>query len=118
MTQPVPDLATEMPTTGKGVSSDGLTYTITIRPGAKWNTSPATPGDRRADMVRGVKRTCNPVQPFGGLPDYRDLIVGFQAFCDGFAKVGSTAGRDLGLHRTRPPCPGWSPRTTSRSSSS
>ena len=42
-------------------------------------------------MVRGVKRTCNPVQPFGGLPDYADLIVGFQSFCDGFAKVAKTA---------------------------
>src|SRR3954470_3421589 len=89
VTQPVPDLATEMPTNGKGVSSDGLTYTISIRPGAKWNTSPARQVTA-ADMVRGVKRTCNPVQPFGGLPDYENLILGFQSFCDGFAKAGQT----------------------------
>ena len=40
-----------------------------------------------ADVVRGVKRTCNPVQPFGGIPDFADLIVGYQDFCDGFGKV-------------------------------
>jgi peptide/nickel transport system substrate-binding protein len=88
-THAVPDLAAEMPTTGKGVSADGLTYTIAIRPGAKWNTSPARQVTA-ADMVRGVKRTCNPAQPFGGLPDYLDLIVGLKSFCDGFAKVGHT----------------------------
>lgn len=90
VTQPVPDLATEMPTSGKGISSDGMTYTISIRSGAKWNTTPARQVTA-ADMVRGVKRTCNPAQPFGGLPDYLDLIVGLKDFCDGFAKVGSTA---------------------------
>jgi peptide/nickel transport system substrate-binding protein len=88
-THAVPDLAADMPTTGKGLSADGLTYTITIRSGAKWNTSPARQVTA-ADMVRGVKRTCNPAQPFGGLPDYLDLIVGLQSFCDGFAKVGHT----------------------------
>ena len=31
------------------------------------------------------------MQPFGGLPDYQDLIVGFKQFCDGFAKVGQDA---------------------------
>ena len=89
-TQAVPDLATEMPTAGKGISGDGLTYTIAIRPGAKWNTSPARQVTA-ADMVRGVKRTCNPAQPFGGLPDYLDLVVGMKTFCDGFGKAGSTA---------------------------
>jgi peptide/nickel transport system substrate-binding protein len=89
VTQAVPDLAAEMPTTGKGLSADGLTYTIAIRPGAKWNTSPARQVTA-ADVVRGVKRTCNPAQPFGGLPDYLDLIVGLKGFCDGFAKVGHT----------------------------
>ena len=90
-TKAVPDLATEMPTQGNGgVSADGKTYTITIREGAKWNTEPARQVTA-ADFVRGVKRTCNPVQPFGGLPDFADLIVGFQSFCDGFAKAPKTA---------------------------
>ena len=26
------------------------------------------------DEVRGVKRTCNPIQPFGGIPDFATLI--------------------------------------------
>jgi len=87
----VPDMATEIPSASNGgISADGLTYTIKIRPGIKWNTAPAR-AVTAADMVRGVMRTCNPAQPFGGLPDYQDLIVGFKTFCDGFAKVGTTA---------------------------
>jgi peptide/nickel transport system substrate-binding protein len=86
-TTAAPDLATEMPTTDNGgVSEDGKTYTITIREGAKWNTSPERQVTAE-DLVRGVKRTCNPVQPFGGLPNFLTLIEGFQSFCDGFAKV-------------------------------
>jgi len=88
-TKAVPDLAQSMPTSGDGLSTDGKTYTIKIRSGAKWNTSPVRQVTA-ADMVRGVKRTCNPVQPFGGLPDYLDVIQGMKAFCDGFAKVGKT----------------------------
>lgn len=89
-TTAVPDLAEAMPTAGNGVSSDGKTYTITLRSGAKWSTSPAR-AVTAADFVRGVKRTCNPAQPFGGLPDYESLIAGFTEFCDGFAKVAPTA---------------------------
>ena len=90
-TDAVPDLATELPTTDNGgVSEDGLTYTITLRPDAKWNTSPARAVTAQ-DVVRGIKRTCNPAQPFGGLPDYEGLIKGFQSFCDGYADAGTSA---------------------------
>ncbi len=86
-----PDLATELPTTGNGgISADGKTYTIKLVQGAKWDTTPARQ-ITAADVVRGVKRTCNPVQPFGGIPDFQDLIVGYKPFCDAFAKAGSTA---------------------------
>lgn len=85
----VPDLAVSMPTAGNGISADGKTYTVTLRSGAMWNTTPARQVTA-ADVVRGVKRTCNPVQPFGGLPDFESLIVGMQSFCDGFAKVAHT----------------------------
>lgn len=85
-TQPAPDLATAMPQ----VSSDGLSYSITIRNGAKWNSSPPRQVTA-ADAVLGLKRACNPAQPFGGLPDFEDLIVGYTAFCNGFAKVKPTA---------------------------
>ncbi|NYH90427.1 ABC transporter substrate-binding protein [Actinopolymorpha rutila] len=90
VTTSVPDLAEEIPTAdNKGISADGKTYTISIRQGAQWNSSPARQVTA-ADMVRGVKRTCNPVQPFGGIPNFADLIVGYQKFCDGFAKVGQS----------------------------
>lgn len=89
-TTPVVDLATEIPSTSNGgISADGKTYTIHIRPGAKWDTSPARQVTA-ADLVRGVKRTANPVQPFGGIPDFATLIDGYQAFQDGFAKVPKT----------------------------
>jgi peptide/nickel transport system substrate-binding protein len=81
-TTSVPDLADGPVKT----SADGKTVTITLRDGAQWNTSPARPVVA-ADEILGVKRTCNPVQPFGGIPDYNDLIVGYAKFCAGFAKV-------------------------------
>ncbi len=89
-TTAVPDLATSLPTPGHGISADGKTYTITLRPGIKWDTTP-TRAVTAADVVRGIKRTCNPSQPFGGLPDYETLIVGFSQFCTGFSKVKQTA---------------------------
>jgi peptide/nickel transport system substrate-binding protein len=89
-TTAAPDLATDIPTQANGgISQDGKTYTITLRKGAMWNTSPARQVTA-ADVVRGVKRTCNPVQPFGGIPDFATLIKGYQTYCDGFAKVAQS----------------------------
>lgn len=83
----VPDLATAVPTTANGgISANGLTYKLTIRRGAMWNTTPPRQVTA-ADAVRGIERTCNPAQPFGGLPDFESLIAGFQSFCDAFQKV-------------------------------
>jgi peptide/nickel transport system substrate-binding protein len=76
---PAPDLATAAPV----VSNGGLTYSVTIRSGAQWNTTPPTPVTA-ADALLGLKRACNPVQPFGGLPDFISLIKGYAAFCNGF----------------------------------
>ena len=90
-TKVVPDLATAVPTTANGgISADGLTYKLTIRKGAMWNTNPPRQVTA-ADEVRGVMRTCNPAQPFGGLPDFQTLIAGFSTFCDGFSKAGNSA---------------------------
>ena len=77
-----PDLATALPV----VSNGGKTYSVTIRTGAMWNTTPPRQVTA-ADAVLGLKRSCNPVQPFGGLPDFENLIVGYAQFCDGFAKI-------------------------------
>ena len=37
-----------------------------------------------------MKRTCNPTQPFGGQPDFSNIIKGYAAFCTGFTNVSST----------------------------
>jgi peptide/nickel transport system substrate-binding protein len=87
----VADLATRVPSTSNGgVSRNGLTYRLTIRSGAMWNTSPPRQVTA-SDVVRGVERTCNPAQPFGGLSDFEPLIAGMQTFCDAFSKVPPTA---------------------------
>jgi len=85
-TDTVPDLATGMPR----ISNNGQTYRITIRKGARWDTAQARQVTA-ADVVRGVKTTCNPYQPFGGLPDFENLLAGFATFCRGFARVQPTA---------------------------
>ncbi len=85
-TDPEPDLATAMPV----VSNGGKTYTVTIRSGAQFDTTPFSPvtGD---DELIGLKRACNPIQPFGGLPDFENLIVGMAAFCTSFEALGASA---------------------------
>ena len=85
VTIPAPDLAAGPPR----VSNGGTTYRITIRPGARWDTAPFSPVTA-ADAVLGLKRSCNPAEPFGGLPDFVGLIKGMAAFCAGFAKVAQT----------------------------
>jgi len=89
-TQPAPDLAREVPSRANGgVSADGLTYTIRLRSGVRWNTSP--PRDVTApDVVRAFKMLCNPVLPAGPLMIYLSVVDGLTSFCDGFAKVAGT----------------------------
>ena len=65
VTTVVPDLATALPT----ISNGGKTYTVTIRTGAMWDSSPPRQVTA-ADALLGLKRDCNPTQPFGGLPDF------------------------------------------------
>jgi len=85
-TEVVPDLATAAPV----ITNGGKTYSVTIRTGADWNTTPARQVTA-ADALRGLERACNPVQPFGGLPDFEGIIVGYQQFCTGFDSLTSTA---------------------------
>ncbi|GAA1591298.1 ABC transporter substrate-binding protein [Actinomadura kijaniata] len=82
-----PDVAAELPTVRNGgVSADGRTYTIRLRPGVRWNTRPPREVTA-ADFVRGLKRVCNPAQPAGARGYYTGTIVGMDAFCRGFAGV-------------------------------
>jgi peptide/nickel transport system substrate-binding protein len=85
-TNVVPDLATAMPV----ITNGGKTYAVTLRTGAQWNTTPARQVTA-ADALLGLKRACNPVVPFGGLPDFESIIVGYTQFCTGFQALGSTA---------------------------
>ncbi|MDQ6616991.1 MAG: ABC transporter substrate-binding protein [Actinomycetota bacterium] len=79
---PVPDLATAPPT----ISNGGTVYTIHIRPGAMWNTTPPRQVTA-ADEVLGIKRLCNPSNPTGAPGYFTATIVGMMAYCDGFGKV-------------------------------
>ena len=76
----VPDAAASMPT----VSSDGLTYTFTLRSDLMWNTSPPRPVTAQ-DFERGILRNCDPTLAPNGNPGYYiSTIAGFKAFCTAF----------------------------------
>src|ERR1700694_1807521 len=76
----VADAATAMPT----VSSDGLTYTFTLRSGLMWNTNPPRAVTSQ-DFQRGVLRNCDPTLSPNGNPGYYvSTIAGFKAFCTAF----------------------------------
>ncbi len=62
-----------------------------------WDTNPPRQVNA-ADVVRGVKRSCNPNTPYGGQPDFSDILVGYKAFCDGFAKVSSTSASAMAAY--------------------
>ena len=85
-TEPSPDLAAAMPV----ISDNGLKQTVTIRSGVMWNTSPPR-AVTAADVVRGIKRACNPSpSSFGGMADFKDTIKGMSAFCAGYPSKAAT----------------------------
>jgi peptide/nickel transport system substrate-binding protein len=89
--QLAPDIATAIPTRANGgLSADGKTYTFHIKPGVKWDTSPARQVTA-ADFVREFKMLCNPASPTGAPGYFVSTIVGMKRYCDGFAKVKATA---------------------------
>ena len=86
-TTPAPDLATGMPV----VSDNGLKQTVTIRSGVMWNTSPPRPVTA-ADVVRGIKRACNPSpSSFGGMADFEATIQGLSAYCTGYPTAAASS---------------------------
>jgi ABC-type transport system substrate-binding protein len=79
----VPDAATALPT----ISSDGLTYTFTLRSGVMWNTQ--TPrAVTSKDYVIGLKRLCDPTLAPNGNPGYYvATIAGYGDFCTPFMNM-------------------------------
>jgi ABC-type transport system substrate-binding protein len=98
--QLAPDIATAVPSAANGgITADGETYTLHIRPGVMWNTTPArqvTAGD----FVREFQMLCNPASPTGAPGYYTSTIVGMKAYCADFAKVKPTVAAINGYVRT------------------
>jgi len=83
---PAPDLATGMPV----VSDGGLSVSVTVRSGVMWDSTPPRPVTAQ-DVVRGIKRACNPSPvAFGGMSDFESTIKGLTAFCTGYPKAAAT----------------------------
>jgi peptide/nickel transport system substrate-binding protein len=88
---PQPDLATAMPVVADG----GLTVSVTVRSGVMWDSTPAR-AVTAEDVVRGIKRACNPSPvAFGGMADFESLIKGLTAFCTGYPKAAGTSAAAL-----------------------
>jgi peptide/nickel transport system substrate-binding protein len=84
---PQPDLATALPT----VSNGGLTVSVTIRSGVMWDSTPPRAVTAQ-DVVRGIKRACNPSPvAFGGMADFEADVKGLTAFCTGYPKAAATS---------------------------
>jgi ABC-type transport system substrate-binding protein len=82
----MPDLASSLPTAGRGISADGRTYTFHLRQGVMWSSSPPRQVVA-ADFVREFKMLCNPVSPVGAPAYFTSTIVGMKAYCDAFARL-------------------------------
>jgi len=80
-----PDMASMVPTTSTGgVTNGGKTYTLHLRPGVDWNSSPARQVTS-ADFLREFKAMCNPVLPVGNQLYYVPVIAGMSSYCDQYA---------------------------------
>jgi ABC-type transport system substrate-binding protein len=98
-TQVVADMATQVPTIANGgISSDGLIYTLKIKPGVKWDTTPARQVTAQ-DVVLGFKRLCNPGPNAVGAPTYfEDTIAGFKAYCEPFFALSESSATAMATY--------------------
>jgi peptide/nickel transport system substrate-binding protein len=79
-TTPVPDAATEVPTTANGgITGGGTVYTFHIKQGVDWNT-PVPRQVTSEDFLREFKAFFNPVSPVGNQGYYLSTIKGLQAY--------------------------------------
>jgi peptide/nickel transport system substrate-binding protein len=78
---PMPDIAAEIPTQANGgISADRLTYTIKLRRGVCWDTTPVREVTA-LDFIRGLKRLGNPVAGAGARHYFTSTIVGMKEYC-------------------------------------
>jgi peptide/nickel transport system substrate-binding protein len=71
-TTPVPDVATQIPTVANGgITDNGLTYTLHIKPGVDWQNGRQVTSQ---DFAREYKAFGNPVSPVGN-PGYFDSTI-------------------------------------------
>jgi peptide/nickel transport system substrate-binding protein len=83
---PVPDIATEIPSTyNAGLSASHKVYTVRLRPDVIWDTNPPRPVTAQ-DFIRGFKRMCNPVMGAGGIRYYTSTIRGMAEYCAAYAE--------------------------------
>lgn len=88
---PIPDVAAEIPTVANGgLSEDGRTYRIRLRPGVRWDTTSPREVTAR-DFVRGFKRMCNPVAGAGALGYFTSTIRGMAEFADAYRSLDRAA---------------------------
>src|ERR1700727_769956 len=79
-TTPVPDAATEVPTTANGgITGGGTVYTFHIKQGVDWDTTPARQVTSE-DFLREFKAFFNPVSPVGNQGYYTSTIKGLAAY--------------------------------------
>ncbi|MFA1546354.1 ABC transporter substrate-binding protein [Actinomadura chokoriensis] len=82
-----PDVAERLPTRENGgISKDRRTYTVRLREGVQWNTTPPRPVTAH-DFVRGFGRLCNPAAPSMGKGYFISTLKGMEAFCRGYGGV-------------------------------
>jgi ABC-type transport system substrate-binding protein len=87
----VPDVASEIPTEANGgITDKGATYTIHLRDGVMWNSTPPR-AVTAGDFVRSFKRMCNPVAPVGAPSYFTKTIKGMAAYCQAESKIPGTA---------------------------
>jgi ABC-type transport system substrate-binding protein len=87
----VPDVASDVPTEANGgITDKGATYTIHLRDGVMWNSTPPR-AVTAGDFVRSFKRMCNPVAPVGAPSYFTKTIKGMAAYCQAESKISGTA---------------------------
>ncbi|MDT7558142.1 MAG: peptide/nickel transport system substrate-binding protein, partial [Pseudonocardiales bacterium] len=88
---PVADVASVVPTEQNGgITDGGNTYTIHLRDGVMWNSTPPRSVTAQ-DFVRSFKRMCNPVAPVGAPSYFTSTIQGMASYCAAESKVPGTA---------------------------